>query len=52
MNWEQYEKDQKTLTAEEYATWPWHKLPWRYFKVELCLVAVGLPIGIFGFMQL
>lgn len=51
-NWKQYEIDRETVTAEEYATWPWYKLPWRYFKVEICLIAITIPIAVFGFLQL
>jgi hypothetical protein len=52
MNWKLYQEDLKTLTEAEYATWPWYKLPWRYFKVELCLIAIALPLVIFGFIDM
>lgn len=52
MNWNKYEEDRKTLTEEEFATWPWYKLPWRYFKVEIILIVIALPVIVYGYMQL
>ena len=52
MNWKLYEEDRETITAEEYATWPWYKLPLRYFKAELIIIALAIPVAVYGFLQL
>jgi hypothetical protein len=52
VNWKLYEEDLKTLTEAEYATWPWYKVPLRYFKVELCLIAIATPVVVFGVIQM